>query len=113
MATEDNMRERRDRSLFEGLRRWRQAAVWAPVLWFPAVLTAFALGYQVIAVASAFAGILFAGICAGMVWFGRCPRCESRFGISVNVFRQFWDQASCANCGSSLFELRRASSERE
>lgn len=31
------------RAPLEQLRRWRQAAVWAPVLWFPIILTAFAL----------------------------------------------------------------------
>jgi hypothetical protein len=95
------------RGPLEQLRRWRQAAVWAPVLWFPIILTAFALDELRLAIAGVFAGSLFAAICVAVVWFGRCPQCTARFGDSSETFRHFWDDATCHACGLSLFELRR------
>lgn len=98
------------RPQLEQIRRWRQAAVWAPVLWFPVILTAFALGELRLAIAGVFAGLLFAATCVAVVWFGRCPRCIVRFGDSSESFRRFWDDATCHACGLSLFELRRRES---
>jgi len=38
-----------ERTRLERIRRWRQAAVWAPVFWFPVILTGFALGHFAVA----------------------------------------------------------------
>jgi hypothetical protein len=99
------------RARLEQIRRWRQAAVWAPVLWFPIILTAFALGELRLAIAGLLAGLLFAGMCVAVVWFARRPRCSARFGDSSVTFRRFWDDATCHGCELSLFELRRGNSD--
>lgn len=95
------------RARFEQFRRWRQSAVWAPVLWFPIAITGFALGRSGLAITLIFAGLVFTGMCCAVVWFGRCPSCEVRFGDSSKAFRRIWDDATCDACGLSLFELRR------
>ncbi len=96
-----------ERTRLERIRRWRQAAVWAPVFWFPVILTGFALGHFAVALTLALAGFVFAGICGAVVWLGRCPRCNARLGMSSKSFRRIRDAATCDACGLSLFELRR------
>ena len=97
-----------ERGRLEQLRRWRQAAVWAPVVWFPGVVYGLLVGELALAMTLGFAGLVFAGVARGVVWLGHCPRCDASFGDSAAAFRRVWDHSSCAACGVSLFELRRA-----
>lgn len=97
----------RVRDRLERVWRWRQASVWAPVLWFPALVAALLCDRTALALAVGFAGILFAGLTRLVVWLGRCPRCAHRYRESSEGFRRVWDAAACASCGLSLFELRR------
>lgn len=99
-----------EQSRLERVRLWRQAAVWAPILWFPLMVTGFAMSRPGIAVMLAIAGLVFAGVCVSVVWSSRCPRCRERFGRSAANFRRIWDDAACQSCGLSLFELRRRDS---
>ena len=99
-----------ERAGFEHFRRWRQAAVWAPVLWFSLAITGFALGWSGLAIVLILSGLVFTGMCCAVVWFGRCPSCNARFGESTRAFRRFWDDATCDACALSLFELRRRGS---
>ena len=92
---------------FEQLRRWRQIAVWAPVLWFPLVVHFFLLGREALAIGIGLAGIAFAGIARGRVWIARCPACDKPFRDSAGGFRLIWDESTCASCEQSLFEMRR------
>ena len=93
------------RGPLEQIRRWGQAAVWAPVLWFSIILAAFALGELRLAIAGVFSGLLFAAMCIAVVWFGRCPRCTARFGDSSEALRRFWDDATCHACELYFFNF--------
>lgn len=95
------------RRRLEQIRRWRQTAVWAPAIWFPVVVFALATGRLALALTFGLSGLVFSGVARAVVWSGRCPRCEGRFGASGAIFREIWDESSCQACGLSLFELRR------
>jgi hypothetical protein len=92
----------------EHLRRWKQAASWAPIFWFPLVVFALSIGAMTTALTLGLAGAAFAGAARIAVWSARCPRCGAAFRARPDGFRRIWDAASCAACGVSLFELRRA-----
>lgn len=92
----------------ERTHRWRQAAVWAPVVWLPLALFWLLTGRAPLAVAIALAGVVFAGIARLVVWAGRCPGCGVPTRSSPAGFRALWDEMRCAACGLSLFELRRS-----
>lgn len=96
-----------ERAKLEQLRRWRQTAVWAPVLWFPGVVYGLLVGEVGLALTLGFAGLVFAVVARGVVWLGRCPRCDAAFKDSPAAFRRIWDESSCQACDVSLFELRR------
>ena len=98
---------KRERVRLEQVRRWRQAAVWAPVVWFPLLVYGLSVGRTAIALTLGFAGLVFAGVSASIVWLSRCPRCGARYGDRSGGFRRIWDDATCEACGLSLFELRR------
>ncbi|MAG30026.1 MAG: hypothetical protein CL908_03920 [Deltaproteobacteria bacterium] len=98
-----------ERTKLEQLRRWRQAAVWAPVFWLPGVVYGLLVDAIALAMMLGFAGLVFALVARGVVWFGRCPRCGARFSETPSGFRRIWDESSCGACGVCLFELRRAS----
>jgi hypothetical protein len=95
------------RNRFEQLRRWRQVAVWAPVLWFPLLVHFFLLGSEALAIGLGLAGIAFAVFARGRVWIARCPACHEPFRSSEDGFRRIWDESTCGACGLSLFEMRR------
>lgn len=95
------------RGSFETLWRWRQASVWAPVCWFPAMLFGFLTGHTALALAIGLSGVIFAGLTRAVVWLGRCPGCETRWGDCPGGFQRLWDEAACISCGLSLFDLRR------
>ena len=95
------------RGRFETLWRWRQASVWAPVLWFPVMLFGLLTGRTALALTIGLAGLVFAGLTRAVVWLGRCPDCEKRWSDSSGGFQRFWDKATCPSCGLSLFDLRR------
>lgn len=82
-------------------------AVWAPILWFPLVVYCLLVDRVLEATGLGLAGLVFAGLARGVVWFARCPACEKLFRRSPTGFRRIWDDASCEACGLSLFELRR------
>ncbi|MHA7836800.1 MAG: hypothetical protein ACX98W_04995 [bacterium] len=91
----------------EGIWRWRQVSVWAPVLWLPLLLHGLASGHAAIAFAVGLSGVVFAALTRGVVWLGRCPGCETRWRDSREGFQTVWDEAACRACGLSLFESRR------
>jgi hypothetical protein len=95
------------RRKLEGLRRWRQAAVWSPVLGLPLVLYWLLTARPLPAVGLVIAGACFWGLARAVVWSARCPGCERPFREARAGFRHIWDQSQCASCGLSLFELRR------
>lgn len=95
------------RNRLEQLRLWRQVAVWAPVLWFPLLVHFLLVDRTRMAIGLGLAGIAFAGCARGRVWIARCPACRKPFRDSEGGFRRIWDEASCAACGLSLFDLRR------
>ena len=95
------------RRTFEALHRWRQAALWSPVVWIPLVLYWLLTDRPLLAVGLVIAGASFAGLARGVVWLARCPGCRRPFREAEAGFRRFWDQSECAACGLSLFGLRR------
>jgi hypothetical protein len=97
----------RERRVLEQLRRWRQAALWAPIVWFPLAIYALIVGSSTASIGIGLAGIVFAGLARGVVLLARCPRCETLFRDSPGGFRRVWDDASCEACSLSLFDLRR------
>lgn len=97
-----------ERRRLEQLRRWKQAASWAPIFWFPLLVFALSLGATGTALTLGLAGAAFAAAARFAVWSARCPRCGAAFRARPDGFRRIWDAASCAACGVSLFELRRA-----
>jgi len=98
----------RERARLEQLRRWKQAASWAPVFWFPLVVYALSIGETRVAATIGLAGTVFAGAARLAVWTARCPRCGETFRARPGGFRRVWDEAGCEACGVSLFALRRA-----
>lgn len=98
----------REQSRLEQLRRWKQAASWAPVAWFPLLVYLLSIGETRVAATIGLAGGCFAGAARLAVWSARCPRCGESFRKRPGGFRQIWDEAGCAACGLSLFALRRA-----
>lgn len=46
------------RTRLERIRRWRQAAVWAPVFWFLVILTGFALSHFAVVLTLALVGFV-------------------------------------------------------
>ena len=97
----------RERKRLEQLRRWKQAASWAPVFWFPLVVYALSIGATGAALTLGLAGAVFSGAARLAVWSARCPRCRETFRARPGGFRHVWDEAACSNCGVSLFDLRR------
>lgn len=97
----------RERARLEQMRRWKQVAVWAPVVWFPLIVYGLSVGRTAAALTLGLAGMIFAGLARAVVWFGHCPRCDVPYRERPGGFRRIWDEASCAACGVSLFELRR------
>ena len=97
------------RRKLEGLHRWRQAALWSPVVWIPLVLYWLLTGRPQPAVGLVIAGACFVGLSRAVVWFAHCPGCNRPFREAEAGFRRVWDQAECAACGLSLFALRRGS----
>ena len=97
----------RSQAALEQLRRWRQAAVWAPIFWFPLVIYAQIMGQSLASIGVGLAGLAFWGLARAVVWSARCPSCEAPFRQSPAGFERAWDESSCAACGLSLFELRR------
>ncbi|MFK7895569.1 MAG: hypothetical protein AB8G23_07015 [Myxococcota bacterium] len=100
-----------EQARLEQFRRWRQAALWAPVLWFPLTVYAMAMQETRVALILGLSGLVFTVLARGVVWLGRCPRCEARFRDVENGFKTIWDAARCLACGLSLFELRRGTQE--
>jgi hypothetical protein len=98
----------RERARLERLRRWKQAAAWAPVFWFPVVVYALSIGETGVAATIGIAGTFFAGAARLAVWSARCPRCGESFRTRPGGFRRIWEEAGCLACGLSLFSLRRA-----
>ena len=96
-----------ERTRLEFLRRWRQAAVWSPVVWLPLVVYWILTDRAPLAIAFFLAGLAFVGIARTVVWLARCPRCEVPFRDTPAGFRRAWDETRCEACGLSLFELRR------
>lgn len=96
-----------ERARLEQLRRWKLAASWAPVVWFPLALFALAFGETRLAATLGLAGAAFAGAARLAVWSARCPRCKEAFRARPGGFRRIWDEAGCLACGLSLFVLRR------
>lgn len=92
----------------EQLRRWKQAASWAPVFWFPLLVYALSMGATGVALTLGLAGAAFAGAARLAVWSARCPRCSESFRARPDGFRRVWDESACSGCGISLFQLRRA-----
>ena len=91
----------------EQLRRWKQAALWAPVFWFPLVVYSIGMQETRVALILGLAGLVFGLLARGVVWLGQCPRCASRFRETPELYRAIWDASSCLACGLSLFSLRR------
>ena len=100
-------RTRVARSRFEQLRRWKLAASWAAVFWFPLAVYLLSIGRARPSLAVALAGVVFSGAARLVVWSARCPSCGESFRARRGGFRRIWDEASCAACGLSLFGLRR------
>ena len=92
---------------FARLRALRQAAVWAPIVWFPVALSLLAVGAFGPACAMLLSGVSFALILRAAVRFAHCPNCGHPFRSSAEDFREIWNEARCLDCGLSLFELRR------
>jgi hypothetical protein len=98
----------RERAHLEHLRRWKQAASWAPVFWFPIVVYALSIDETGVAATIGMAGMVFAGAARLAVWSARCPRCGESFRARPGGFRRIWEEAGCLACGLSLFNLRRS-----
>jgi len=96
-----------ERARLEQLRRWKIAAAWAPVFWFPLAVYALSIGETGVAFALPLAGAAFAGAARLAVLTARCPRCGERFRARPGGFRRIWDESACQACGLSLFALRR------
>lgn len=101
-----------ERARLEQLRRWKLAASWAPVVWFPIVVFALSVGEPRVAATLGLAGAAFAGAARLAVWTAQCPRCGESFRARPGGFRRIWDEAGCLACGLSLFALRRAGADR-
>ena len=101
----------RERARLEQIRRWKLAASWAPVFWFPLVVYALSVRETGVAATIGLAGTFFAGAARLAVWSARCPRCGEAFRGLPGGFRRIWDEADCIACGLSLFSLRRARSD--
>lgn len=106
------MSRERERERLEQLRRWKLAASWAPIVWFPIVVFALSVSEPKVAATLGLAGTAFAGAARLAVWTARCPRCGEAFRARPGGFRRVWDEAGCVACGLSLFELRRADEKR-
>ena len=98
----------REQARLEQLRRWKQAASWAPVFWFPLVVYLLSIGETRVAATIGLAGTCFAGAARLAVWSARCPRCGEAFRARPGGFRHAWEESGCTACGLSLFALRRA-----
>lgn len=97
----------RERSRLEQLRRWKLAASWAPIGWFPLAVYALSIGADRGALTLALGGAAFAGAARLAVWWADCPRCGEPYRARPAGFRRAWEEASCDACGLSLFALRR------
>ncbi len=95
------------RVVLEGLHRWRQAAVWSPILILPALIWGLSTGRVVLALTGAIGGLVFNGLARARVAMARCPVCGERFGHTPAGYRRIWHDLACATCGRSLFDLRR------
>lgn len=91
----------------ERLFRWKQGAIWSPLVWLPLVVYWLLTGRTPLAIGLAIAGLAFVGVARLVVWSARCPACETRFRSSEALFRGVWNELRCEACGLSLFELRR------
>jgi hypothetical protein len=96
-----------ERARLEQLRRWKQAASWAPIGWFPLAVYALSIGANETAVTLTLAGAAFSGAARFAVWSARCPRCGESLHARPGAFRHAWDESGCLACGVSLFALRR------
>ena len=97
-----------EQARLEQLRRWKLAASWAPVVWFPLVVYLLSIEQARVAVTLVLAGTVFAGAARLAVWSARCPRCGESFRARRHGFRHVWEEAGCDACGVSLFALRRS-----
>lgn len=101
-----------EQARLEQFRRWKQAALWAPVLWFPLVVYSIAMRESRAALVLGLAGLVFAVLARGVVWLGRCPRCACQFRATTKAYEAIWDASRCLACGLSLFEMRRGMREK-
>ena len=95
------------RAKLEQLFRWKQVALWSPVLWLPLVVYWGATARGPRAIGLAIAGGVFIALARFVVANARCPGCETRFRDTPAGFRRIWNDMTCEACGLSLFELRR------
>ena len=95
------------RAKLEMLFRWKQAAIWSPVVWLPLVVFWLLTDRTPMAIGLAIAGLVFVGLARVVVWSARCPGCEALFRGTPAGFRRVWNELACEACGLSLFELRR------
>lgn len=92
---------------FERLHRWKQAASWAPILGVPLVIYWLMTDRVTLSIGLLLAGFTFVALARGVVWMARCPGCETRFRDTPAGFARIWNEAACAACERSYFELRR------
>ena len=95
------------RAKLEALHRWKQAAIWSPVVWLPLVVFWLLTARTPRAIGLLIAGLVFVGVARFVFWSARCPGCEAPFRGTPAGFRRAWNELACEACGLSLFELRR------
>lgn len=98
---------RLERARLEQLRRWKLAASWAVVAWFPLAVYLLSIGRMRPALTLGFAGAVFSAAARAVVFSARCPRCGEAFRTRAGGFRRIWEDSGCIACGLSLFALRR------
>lgn len=81
----------------------RQAAAWAPVVWFPLVLVLVSIGASSVGLGLGIAGAAFSGILCGVVAVTRCPRCNERYASVSGGIRKIWQRDRCTSCGLSRY----------
>ncbi len=94
-------------SKLEQLFRWKQAAIWSPVVILPLVVYWGLTERAAQAIGLAIAGGVFVGLARFVVGNARCPGCATRFRDTPAGARRIWNDLTCEACGLSLFELRR------